>query len=157
MDQLLKNAKDGDLFTANTLLEGMTHRYLKIDYIAPTTDTMKRKVKKIVKRNHGVGAETVGDMMTTPVVRQGSQLYIDQSPLQRERAENMKKRGHLKTERTVSPKGFIRDMRDDENPNSFKATTPQEVQTLIEEAGEKTVKARVTKPFKNKAKRQKIA
>jgi len=157
MDQLLKNAKDGDLFTANTLLEGMTRRYLKIDYIAPTTDTIKRKVKKIVKRKHGVGAETVGDMMTTPVVRQGSQLYIDQSPLQRERAENMKKRGHLKAKRSVSPKGFIRDMRDDEIPNSFKATTPQEIQTLIEEAGEKTVKARVTKPFKNKAKRQKIA
>jgi len=139
IDQLFNTAKDGDSFSvygvATVIISNMANRYLKIDHIVPTISTMGRAAGRGIKMKKGFGAGTVGDIMTTPLVRQGNAFYLDPTALQTERVDNKKKRGHVKAKRKLSSKVFaVRDAMPNDDLSNYKKITEKEVDKITSKA-----------------------
>ncbi len=152
IDEILLHANDGDTLTAKTILDKVPNRYLNIDHRVPT---IKTTVKKLTKKKKGFGARTVGNIMTTPLVRQGDQLYFDDSSLDQERVDNMKKRGHLKEKRKFKSLEYIREAQSDEilDPSRYKAVTLEEAEKIMKEQKPTRIQ-RIAKKVKKLRKKQ---
>jgi hypothetical protein len=131
IDQVFNSAEDGDAVSVQNIsdkvVKDMSNRYMKIDQGVSTLNTMARAAGRGIKRTRGFGSETVGDIMTTPLVRKGDALYIDESALKTDRIDDKKKRGRVKAKRKLSSKFFAaRDAVQGEDVSKYRKLSAEE-------------------------------
>lgn len=132
VDKVLSQSK-GILPPPQEFVQGIPDYYLNLDHGIATLNTIGRALKKKLTFSPGLGSETVGAMSTTPIVLDKGIMSWDLAPLDTKRKYNGRKRGRLKSKRSLTPKVLaIREVSSTNasDPTRFKPLTPQELRDI---------------------------